>query len=127
MSEAPAILIVEDEPLVANFLGRVVRSIGYAVAGVCSNSSEALRALDQPDLRIVAAILDYSLRDGQTSLPVARELRRRSLPFMFLTGDDTAIAEEFGRTGYPVPILVKPVPLALLRETLRRTVGDSPA
>lgn len=125
MAEAASILIVEDESMVALFLDRAVRRAGYSVVGPFDTVPEAMDAIAAPEITIDAAILDLSLRDNQTSLGIARALHRHGIPFAFLTGDDTALTPE-SHDGLEAPrILIKPVPLAVLFQTLRDLV-DSP-
>jgi DNA-binding response OmpR family regulator len=55
----------------------------FSVAGPFGKSSDALEWLNErtPDL----ALIDVLLKDG-TCLPVARELRKRSVPFAIYSG-----------------------------------------
>ncbi len=78
------ILLVEDEFIVAMALEAVIDALGHDVVGPVATVDAALSALsDGPAPE--AAIVDLNLR-GRPSLPVAEELTRRNIPFVFATG-----------------------------------------
>lgn len=124
MAEPASILIVEDETMVALFLDRAVRKAGYDVVGPFDTVPQAMEAIAAPDIPIDAAILDLSLRDNQTSMGIARELRGLGIPFAFLTGDDSTLTPDSHDGNVPRRVLIKPVPLAVLFQTLRDMVNS---
>ncbi len=83
MHDAPRILVVEDEYLIALDLDAALRAAGYRVIGPASDVSAALELLkaDRPD----AAILDVNLA-GQWGTPVAEVLQAMSVPFILASG-----------------------------------------
>lgn len=81
---AVTILLVEDEALVGLSFAANLEEAGFSVIGPCTNSKEALSALRRE--KIAGAFVDMNLGHGQTSEAVAQELRRRRIPFYFLTG-----------------------------------------
>ncbi|RXH25799.1 MULTISPECIES: response regulator [Bradyrhizobium] len=83
MHEAPRILVVEDEYLIAMELEATLRTAGYRVIGPAPDVSAALELLkaERPD----AAILDVNL-DGQWVTPVAEVLRASFVPFILTSG-----------------------------------------
>jgi len=81
------VMIVEDEFMVASALEMVVSAMGHEVFGCVPTVATALSLLAggrAPDV----AILDLNLR-GESSEPVAEELLRRRVPFVFATGYDS--------------------------------------
>jgi DNA-binding response OmpR family regulator len=108
-------LILEDQALIGLALEASLDEAGFEVAGPFEKSSQALDWLsDQtPDL----AVIDVLLKDGPC-LPVARELRRRKVPFAIYSGLKPPLpaASEF----QDVPWLQKPVSREQLRITLQR-------
>jgi CheY-like chemotaxis protein len=77
------ILIVEDDWLIVAELVQELEASGAHVIGPIPNLPQALKKLDEmPD--IAAAILDVNLY-GQMVFPLADELRRRNIPFVFAT------------------------------------------
>lgn len=100
-SDQHKILLVEDEELVALELSAELSRLGWAVVGPAGTLAEA-RALLSKDFD--AAVLDVNLR-GRLVYPVAEELEKLSVPFVFCTGYEKADPE--GR--FPgVPVIRKP-------------------
>ncbi|MCC6134436.1 MAG: EAL domain-containing protein [Candidatus Contendobacter sp.] len=97
-----AILIVEDEFILARDLALRLRDLGYAVAGTAATGADAVALVDRqrPDL----VLMDIHLQGPLDGIVAAQEIRRRwRLPVVFLTAyadDDTLqrakLAEPFG-------------------------------
>ena len=87
------VFVVEDEFLIVMELVAVLEEAGAVVVGPCSNVRQALAVTDRESFS--AAILDVRLGSELVS-PVARELSRRGVPFIFYTGQakgDSMLAE----------------------------------
>lgn len=84
------VLIVEDESLLVMVLEDLLPELGYEVAATAHSVETALQATEaqSPDL----AILDINLA-GHSSFPIADELDRRGIPYLFATG--------YGSTALP--------------------------
>lgn len=100
------ILIVDDDPLLLQFIGEVLNHAGYDTVAAGS-AEEALRevARREPDM----ALLDIHM-PGMSGLELAKQLNRNStVPFMFLSGrgdsDASKQAAAYGAVGF----VVKPV------------------
>ena len=78
-----AVLVVEDEAIIAQDLSAAVNDAGGLVVGPFSRVSDALSALERGD--VDAAVLDISLRDGDVQ-PVADALSAQEVPFVLFTG-----------------------------------------
>ena len=108
------VLIVEDEFMVASALELVVSAMGHQVVGSVPTVATALSLLagsGPPDV----AILDLNLR-GESSEPVAEELARRLVPFVFATGYD---ADSRLRQRFPAAVwLHKPYAEEQIRSVL---------
>lgn len=78
------VLVVEDEYLVADLLSRILEDAGYAVIGPVSRVANGCLMVQALNRQIDAAILDISLNSEQ-SYPIAEELLKREVPFMFTT------------------------------------------
>jgi two-component system, response regulator PdtaR len=114
MTAAPAkrrILVVDDDPLLLQFISEVLAHAGYETVTAVSGEA-ALRevAEREPDL----ALLDITM-PGMSGLELARRLKAdTTVPFMFLSaiGDAESAREaaDHGAVGY----LVKPVDAARL-------------
>lgn len=77
------VLVVEDEYFVAKSLAVLLNALDCLVVGPASTSQEACDLIKRE--RVDAAVLDITLTPG-TSAPVARALRLKGCPFVFVTG-----------------------------------------
>ncbi|MEL6961012.1 MAG: HWE histidine kinase domain-containing protein, partial [Pseudomonadota bacterium] len=105
-------LLVEDSFVVSMDTVRVMNEVGLEQIQTAMTLEEAMSSLtnELPDF----AILDVNLSAGQTSLPIARFLRDRDVPFFFVTG--------YGVDGVPDDLF----PTAtILRKPLRRSMLDA--
>src|SRR5262245_45323549 len=89
---AKRILIVEDEPDIANLIRQFLEKSGYEVAAVVDTGEEALTQAErlQPDL----ALMDISLRGKLDGVETASQVFSRfGVPVVFVTGlaDDVTI------------------------------------
>lgn len=111
------ILVVEDEYFIAADLRNGLVEQAVTVIGPTGDLATALEMLsgEKPD----AAVLDINLND-QLSWPLAIELRRRAIPFLFVTGYDSWYLPEAFRD---VPQLAKPFSMEVLIGTLSGLVG----
>lgn len=76
------VLVVEDEPLLAETLCDLMRDAGCEPVGPAATVTEALSLIEQGAIDV--ALLDIRLK-RETSFPVARALRQRGIPWLFLT------------------------------------------
>ena len=80
------VLLVEDEFLIAMAVEAALADAGARVVGPAKSVADARRLLDEAPS---VAVLDYRLAGGETSLPIARDLAARGVPFLFHTGNAT--------------------------------------
>lgn len=76
------ILVVEDEFLVSLLTIDVLESVGCEIVGPAAHLAEAVRLAQSESLD--AAVLDIDI-GGEMIWPVAEELQRRGVPFLFLS------------------------------------------
>lgn len=107
-----AILIVEDESILAMLLEDFLDDLGYTPPAVASNVAQALRILDTRGIDF--AILDINL-GGEQSFPIADALDARGIPYIFMTGYGAAGVPEHLRNHY---ILQKPYGADALKKAL---------
>jgi len=79
-----SILVVEDDYYVAADIATVLTDAGALIIGPFPSEEAAMQALS--GARPSAAVLDLNLGGGAPQFGVARTLRRRRVPFAFLTG-----------------------------------------
>jgi DNA-binding response OmpR family regulator len=108
-----AVLIVEDEPLIAMMLEDFIDGLGHRVAGTADSVASALAVID--DAAFDVAILDVNLRDGEAIWPVADALADRARPFLLATGGHADAAPPRHATA---PILAKPFTMDGVRTAL---------
>lgn len=119
---APLVLVVDDEPLVREVVGRYLEQDGFRVM-VAADGDEALRLLGSGTPELV--VLDVML-PGVGGLDVLAELRRRGeVPVILLTarGDeaDRVLGLELGADDYVVKPFSPRELTARVRSVLRRT------
>ena len=113
------VLIVEDEGAVAMLLEDMLADLGYEVAALAARLAEGLRKAETE--RFHFAVLDVNL-DGRPSFPIAEELARRGIPFLFVTGYG-AKGVDSNFAAYPV--LAKPFLQAELAAALSNLLKTS--
>lgn len=102
------ILVVEDEPLITFLLEDALMIAGATVVVQAARVAEALSAIGtaMAEGGIDAAVIDYTLADGKTALPVADRLAELGVPFVFATGLDASEVNK-GRHA-DAPVITKP-------------------
>ncbi len=116
-STGERILIVEDVAILALALAQTLQIAGFEVIGPAPSVAKALALI--ADGRCDGAVLDINLR-GETSEPVACELKARGTPFLASTGYSF---EQRPKIFHDVPTLTKPVAEADLVASLRHCLG----
>ena len=120
-----SILVVEDDPDVAEMLGELLHSQGHHVSSAV-DGPRALISVKQglPDL----VLADYNLPNGPNGLELATAIRAAAglaLPVIILTGDiSTATLRAVSLGGCAV--LTKPVGLPQLRQAIVRASSPMP-
>jgi len=127
VSEGPVILIVEDEPAIADTLTWILQNEGFAPCHVATGAA-ALQRVEAGDVAVV--VLDVGLPD-LSGFEVCRRIRARDnvLPVMFLTAHseeiDRVLGFEIGADDYVVKPFSPREVAARLRVILRRTAPQA--
>lgn len=111
MTDAPnlsgqRILVVEDDYYMASDLASALRGAGADVVGPCPTEDATLALLGSETP--TSAVLDLNLGGGGPRFQIARKLKGRNIPFIFLTGYDFETIPDDMRS---VVRLQKPLPL----------------
>ena len=114
------ILLVEDHPLVGEFLRDSLEGEGYETIGPITTETEALSILSSYPLS--AALLDFNL-NSSTTLDIAEALQRQGVPFVFMSGED--ISEVLPDSMQSIRQLLKPFPIQVLLESIRALIGNT--
>jgi len=116
----PAVLIVEDDALLASAIGLCVEQAGYTVAGTANSVEAALTTLGRSP--VDAALLDINLQ-GELVFPVANALAERGVPFVFVTAHGVMDIPETHRHR---PLVSKPYLAAALHAALASVLAEPP-
>ncbi|CAH2604917.1 Histidine kinase [Rhodovastum atsumiense] len=114
-----SVLLVEDDPDVAELLSEVLETLGHRVRHLPTGAAalEAIKRGERPDV----VITDMMMPGGVNGLALARELRARlpHLPVVLATGysEKAAEVQEAG-----VPVLHKPFRAAELEAVLEQVI-----
>src|SRR5688572_25453293 len=128
MDELPRILIIEDEPAIADTLIYALKTDGFAPEW-CATGRAGLAALSAKSFALV--VLDVGLPDG-SGFDVCKQIRSRlAVPVLFLTARDTELDRVLGLELGGDDYLVKPFSprelTARVKAILRRTNGQMAA
>jgi DNA-binding response OmpR family regulator len=118
MDVRPKILLIEDEPLVANILTTFLHESGFAVTGVHS-AADAATVIINRGAALDALVTDISLGSGVDGVDLAQLLAGRNpqARVIFVTGDLTA--EMRARAPAGAVFLEKPFSPSQLTQALR--------
>jgi DNA-binding NtrC family response regulator len=115
------VLVVEDEPLVAETITDLLTEAEGVPVGPAATVSEARRLIKEcPSLN--AALLDVNLSDGPVT-PVLEALSARGIPSVVYTG--SAVPDDVRHRHPDLIALSKPVLPARLIGELRKLIGKS--
>jgi len=98
------VLIVEDNVYLALDLSSAVESLNGIVVGPVGTLEEAFATVDRQ--YIAAAVLAFELPDS-SSIPLARVLIRKRVPFVIHA--DTYIPSALSALRPGIPVLIKPI------------------
>jgi DNA-binding response OmpR family regulator len=113
-----AVLVVEDDPIIAFDICDILRAAGASIVGPCTKLDKAIGAAGTAELH--AAILDIRL-GSQSVYPVAECLLLRAVPIVFYTGHGRQDALKKHWPGCEA--LRKPVTPAALVEAVSTAVS----
>ena len=114
------VLVVEDEPVVAEDIGETIREAEGEVVGPFASVQDA-RMLLKGNTAVDAAVLDVNLKDGKIT-PVLESLRARGIPIVVYTG--ASLPEDVRRRHPDLISLSKPVrPARVIAELRRASIG----
>ncbi len=123
----PSILIIEDEPSIADNICYALKTDGFETHW-CATGAEGKRALNEKKFQLL--VLDVGLPD-QSGFDLCREIRKtQTIPILFLTARsgeiDRVVGLEIGADDYMVKPFSPRELSARVRAILRRT-GGTPA
>lgn len=103
-----SILIVEDEPVIADYLRSQVEQMGYHTGGIATNYESAVDMINANHFDLI--LLDINLGGGKTGIDLANYLNDKQdhPPFIYLTSyyDPATVGQ--AKTTRPAAYLTKP-------------------
>jgi DNA-binding NarL/FixJ family response regulator len=111
------VLIIEDEPLIAEDIAACLKRSDYRVSGIVYSAEDALPELarNPPDI----AMIDINLNGGQEGIAIACAINERFyIPFIYLTSYSDRKTLEVAKNTGPSGYIVKPFTEAGLCATL---------
>jgi len=101
------ILIVEDEPLIAEDISFYLQEAGYKNTFIAFDVEEALNLLNSKNIDFI--FLDYNLQSSKTGLDLAKDINLNyHLPFAFITSHADKNSIQQIKVLHPVGYIVKP-------------------
>jgi DNA-binding NarL/FixJ family response regulator len=102
-----SILIVEDEPLIADDIKETCLENGFEVAGVAYTKEEAIELLDSKQVNYV--LLDIQLGSKDDGLAIGQKLSQEYyIPFSYISSFSDSTTVNKARDTSPTGYLVKP-------------------
>ncbi|HKU40879.1 MAG TPA: response regulator [Polyangiales bacterium] len=120
-----AVLVVEDERVVAWDLREILNALGHDCYAIASSGQDALRAAEQqrPDL----VLMDIRLKGAIDGIETARLLQERhgeAVRIIFLSAHSRADLGERARRVRVAAWMRKPINAAMLRKTLAQVLAE---
>lgn len=115
--DKPRILVVEDEVLIAEHLGKSLRQLGYEPLLGATSASQAIRLADElnPDL----VLMDIVLEGDVDGIEAAQQIYdRHATPVVYLTGYGDSATLARAKLTEPFGYLLKPIRKGALRTTI---------
>lgn len=117
------VLIVEDEPVIAQNIFMYLNNNDFSVSGIAYDYEEAINQLQQntPD----AVILDISLENSMDGIEIAEFVNSNyKIPFIFLTSYADRVTLEKAKGVEPSGYIVKPFNEKTLLATLEIAISN---
>ena len=108
-----AVLVVEDEWLLADMVEQQLIDLGHSVVGPAPSVALALELIAR--VHVDCAVLDVNL-GGEKSFPIAEALIAARIPFLFMTG---YVSKDLPGHFSEVPIVHKPIEPIAFEQQLR--------
>lgn len=107
MAEKHRILIVEDEPLIAEDLAGYLEENGFVISGIAHSYEDAMNKLRHGKPK--AVVLDINLGEDRDGVDIGKTIREKfDLPFIYLTSYSGKQVLERAKKTRPDGYLLKP-------------------
>ena len=117
------VLIIEDEPLIAEDIAGLVTDMGHKVCGQAAREEEALRLAAETLPELILA--DIQLKGGDSGIKAVQKiLRSTNLPVIFITGFPERLLT--GEQLEPAFLISKPFQPEVLRTAIGQALAVHP-
>lgn len=114
------VLIIEDEPMIAMELARIVRELGHRVCGTAARHVEAVEIASRTRPALILA--DIQLKGHDSGIAAVGEiLKRFDVPIIFVTGFPERLLT--GETLEPAFVIPKPFSPEMLKTAIGQAVS----
>ena len=106
-NSSPRILIVEDEPFIAENLQEMLSIFGHENTEIANSTSQAIKAIkiSRPDL----VLLDIKIKGDQDGIELGGIIKEQyQLPFVYLTSYSDKETVNRAKHTQPLGFIVKP-------------------
>lgn len=106
-SQAPRILIVEDEPFIAENLQEMLSIFGHENTEIANSANQAIKAIktNRPDL----ALLDVKIKGDQDGIELGKIIKEQyQVPFVYITSYSDKETINRAKHTSPLGFIVKP-------------------
>jgi DNA-binding NtrC family response regulator len=100
------ILIVEDEFIIADVLGNILKTAGYEVCGIADSVKEALEMIAEFKPEFI--LLDIYLKGKLTGIDLAHRLGEINIPFIYISANSNQKVLEAAKVTNPYGFVIKP-------------------
>ena len=107
MSKTMQVLIVEDEPIIADDIAICMDQMGHEVTDICDTADQALAALNQHTIDLV--LLDIKIKGDRDGVQLAQCIKQKTnIPFIYISSlyDKTTISRV--KNTHPSGYIIKP-------------------
>ena len=116
------VLVVEDEEIVRQFIGDVLRDVGYRVLEAMDGAQGLETVLAQERIDLVISDVGLPELSGRQLATRARE-RRPDLKFLFVTGYAGETAFEADALDHRTQLITKPFSVEVLTQRVREMIA----
>ncbi|MET0369930.1 MAG: response regulator, partial [Sphingobium sp.] len=113
------IMIIEDEPIIALHIKKIVESLDHEVLGIVRTRSEAVKMAGEVHPELILA--DISLADGSSGIDAVRDiLEEQSVPVIFITAFPERLLT--GERPEPTFLITKPFQRATVKAAISQAL-----
>ena len=118
------ILIVEDEVLISEHLKSILIEQNHQITDICSSFKDAIKSIENfpPDI----ALLDIQMHGEDQGIEVAKKLRKRQIPFVFVTSFSDKKTIQSAIREHPIGYILKPFSALEIQEVIDNVIKSLP-